>query len=64
MGLGHFSERLLHSWGTPRLLFLPLVALLLAGTCLGLALGPPPLLYPLTAIAGLGMVSWAWQCNC
>lgn len=53
MALGYFPERLLHQRGTPRLLFLPIVAALMAATCLALGFARLPLLYPLCALCGL-----------
>lgn len=52
MAFGYIPERLLHARGTPRLLFLPLVSLLTAGTFLVLGFAHLPALYPLSALAG------------
>lgn len=58
MALGFFPERLLHSRGTPRLLFLPAVSALMAGTCAALAYARLPHLYPLSALAGFSFGGW------
>jgi hypothetical protein len=52
MAFGYFPERLLHTRGTPRLLFLPLVSALMAATCAGLACARLPALFPLAAASG------------
>lgn len=52
MAFGYWPERLLHSRGTPRPLFLPVVSALLAAAFAALAFAPLPALFPLTAVAG------------
>ena len=50
--MGYVPERLLHSRGTSRLLFMPLASALMAATCLALAFAHLPLLFPLAALSG------------
>ena len=52
MAFGYWSERLLHSHGTPRTLFMPAVSALLAAAFAALAFAPLMALFPLTAAAG------------
>ncbi|KAL4437504.1 hypothetical protein ABPG77_003485 [Micractinium sp. CCAP 211/92] len=52
MALGYLPERLLHSRGTPRLLFLPAMSALMSAACLALAFAPLRMLYPLAALTG------------
>lgn len=52
MAFGYWPERLLHSRGTPRPLFLPVVSALLTAAFAALAFAPLPALLPLTAVAG------------
>ncbi|KAL4421540.1 hypothetical protein ABPG75_010831 [Micractinium tetrahymenae] len=50
--LGHIPERLLHTRGTPRLLFLPLVSALMSAASLALAAANLGLLAPAVALVG------------
>lgn len=52
MSLGWLPEHMLHTRGTPRLLFLPYLGALMAAACLGLAYAGMPALYPLAALTG------------
>lgn len=52
MALGYLPEKLLHSRGTPRLLFLPAMSALMAAACLALAFAPLRALYPLSVLTG------------
>ncbi|PRW32873.1 MFS general substrate transporter [Chlorella sorokiniana] len=52
MAFGYWPERLLHSRGTPRTLFMPAVSALLAAAFAALAFVRLPALFPLTALAG------------
>lgn len=62
MALGYLPERLLHSRGTPRLLFLPAMSALMSAACLALAFAPLRMLYPLAALTGFAFGAQKGPC--